>query len=143
VRIAAVVLVLAALTACGGNADNQSGLAKQANAICLTYSRAIDRLKAPTTMHETAAYADRAHALFATSARRLHALDPEPTEAAKYRRWLALVDQALGRVAALGQAARAGDQKRISALGDATSKARVKSDALAHDLGFTACANGE
>jgi len=143
VRIAAVVVLLATLTACGGSSATESDLAKQANAICLTYSRAIDKLKAPTTMPETAVYATEAHALFAKSTRRLHALDPKPADAAKYRQWLALVDQALGRVAALGEAARAGDQKRISALGDATSKARVKSDSLAHDLGFTACANGK
>ena len=138
-RIVALVLLLAALTACGGS--GQSDLAKQANAICKTYSQAVDKLKAPTTMPETAAYATKAHALFASSTRKLHALRPEASDTAKYREWLGLVDQALGRVAALEQAARAGDEKRINALGKATTKARARSDELARELGFTACAN--
>lgn len=138
-RIAALALLLAVLSACGGGSD-PSELAKQANAICKTYSQAVDKLKAPTTMPETAAYAAKARALFATSTRTLHRLDPEPADAADYRAWLALVDQALGRVGALERAARAGDKAKINALGDATNAARVKSDALARKLGFTACA---
>lgn len=138
-RIAALLLLIALLAACGGGND-QSDLAKQANAICKTYSQAIDKLKAPTTMPETAAYAAKARALFTTSTRKLHGLDAHPTHAADYREWLALVDRALGRVAALERAARAGDEAKINALGDATTRARVKSDALARKLGFTACA---
>src|SRR4051812_5067164 len=138
-RVAVLVLVLAALSACGGGSD-ESELAQQANAICKTYSQAVDKLKAPTTMPETAAYAARAHALFATSTQRLHGLKPAPADAADYRSWLALVDAALGRVAALERAARARDEATINALGDATTRARVKSDALARKLGFTACA---
>jgi Tfp pilus assembly protein PilP len=141
-RIAALMPLLLVLAACGGGSDPQSDLAKQANAICKTYSRAVDRLKAPTTLPETAAYAARAHALFASSTRKLHTLQPGAGDTAKYREWLALVDRALGRVAKLEQAARAGDEQKISALGAETTRARVKSDALAHDLGFTACANG-
>jgi Tfp pilus assembly protein PilP len=134
-----VLPLLAALAACAGGSD-QSDLAKHANAICTTYSQAVDKLKAPTTMPETAAYAAKARALFATSTRKLHALDPHPADAADYHEWLALVDRALRRVAALERAARAGDEAKINALGDATSKARVKSDALARKLGFRACA---
>jgi hypothetical protein len=140
-RIAALVLLLAVLSACGGASDPPSDLARQANAICKSYSQAVDKLKAPTSMPETAAYAEKARALFARSTRTLHGLDPEPADAADYRAWLALVDQALGRVAALERAARAGDEAKINALGDATTKARLKSDALARGLGFTACAN--
>ncbi len=140
IRIVAVLLLLSVLTACGSSSDPPSALARQANTICATYSRALDKLKAPTTMAETAAYAAKARALFATSTQTLHGLDPEPADAAAYREWLRLVDQALGRVAALEQAARAGHKARIDALGDATAKARVKSDALAQRLGFTACA---
>lgn len=138
-RIAALLLLLALLAACGGG-TNQSDLAKQANAICKTYSQAIEKLKAPTTLPETAAYAAKARALFATSTHKLHGLDPHPADAADYREFLALVDRALGRVAALERAARAGEEAKINALGDATTKARVKSDALARKLGFTACA---
>ncbi len=138
-RIAALVLLCIALTACGGG-SNPSDLAQQANAICTTYSRAVDKLKAPSTMPETAAYAARARALFATSTRKLHGLDAEPVDASDYRKWLALVDKALGRVAALERAARARDEAKINALGDATTRARVKSDTLARKLGFTACA---
>ena len=134
------MLLLAAATACGGGSD-QSDLARQANAICTTYSRAVDKLKAPSTMPETAAYAAKARALFATSTRKLHALVPDAAHAADYREWLRLVDRALGRVAALERAARARDEVKINALGDATTRARVKSDALARRLGFTACAN--
>ncbi len=140
-RIAALVLLLATLAACGGGSgSDRSDLVKQANAICTTYARAVDKLKAPSTMPETAAYAARARSLFATSALKLHALHPDPTDAADYREWLGLVDRALGRVAALERAARAGDEVKINALGDATTRARVKSDALARRLGFTACA---
>jgi hypothetical protein len=138
-RIAVLVAVLATLTACGSSTE-QSELARQANAICRTYSHAVDKLKAPTTLPETAAYAAKARALFETSTQQLHALVPRPADAADYRAWLALVDQALGRVAALEQAARARDQAKINALGDETTKARVKSDALARRLGFSACA---
>ena len=138
-RIAALVLLLTFLTACGGGSGS-GALAKQANAICTTYSRAVDKLKAPSTMPETAAYAAKARALFATSTQKLHALQPDSADAADYRAWLALVDRALGRVAALEQAARARNEAKINALGDATTKARVKSDALARKLGFTACA---
>lgn len=140
IRIAALVPLFAVLAACGGASDPPSDLARQANAICKSYSQAVDKLKAPTTMPETAAYAAKARDLFATSTRTLHGLDPAPADAADYREWLALIDQALGRVAALERAARAGDKARINALGDATAKARVKSDALAQRLGFTACA---
>ncbi len=137
-RTVALVALLAALTACG--TSDQSELAKHANAICRSYSQAVDELKAPTTMHETAVYAARAHTLFAASTRDLHKLDPQPGDAAEYREWLALVDRALARVAALERAARAGDQKEINALGDETKHDRRRSDALARRLGFSACA---
>ena len=138
-RIAALVVLLAVLAACGGASD-PSDLARQASAICTAYSRAVDGLAAPKTMPQTATYARKARTLFASGARKLHALHPDPADAASYRQWLALVDRALGRVAALEQAARAGDRAKINALGNATAKARVKSDALARTLGFTACA---
>src|SRR5262245_54396027 len=137
-RIVALVVLLAALAACG--TSDQSELAKQANAICRSYSQSVDERKAPKTMRETAAYAARAHRLFATSTRELHKLDPEPAAAADYRAWLALVDQALARVAALERAARAGDEQEINALGDETKQDRARSDALARRLGFSACA---
>ena len=137
-RVAVVVLLLGALTACGGGSV-ESALAKQANDICRTYSTAVDKLKAPTTMAETAAYAAKARTLFATSTDELHGLDPSPAEAADFHAWLALVDQALERVGALEQAARNRDEARINALGKETKAARVKSDALARKLGFTAC----
>jgi len=137
-RIVAVVVLLAALTACG--TSDQSELAKDANAICRSYSQAVDELKAPTTMRETAAYASRAHTLFAASTRELHKLDPVPADAGDYREWLTLVDHALARVAALERAARAGDEKEINALGNETKRDRARSDALARKLGFSACA---
>jgi hypothetical protein len=129
IRFAALLPLLAALTACGASAKPQSQLARQANAICITYSRAVDALKAPGSMAETATYAAKAHALFATSTRKLHQLAPRPADAAYYRAWLALE-----------RAARARDEATINALGKATTRARVKSDALALRLGFTACA---
>jgi hypothetical protein len=137
-RIAAIVLLLAALAACGGG-SGETALAKQANDICHAYSTAVDKLKAPTTMAETAVYAGKARTLFATSTDKLHGLDPSPAEAADFHAWLALVDQALERVGALEQAARNRDEARIKALGNETKDARVKSDALARKLGFTAC----
>jgi len=137
-RIVAVVVLLAALTACG--TSDQSELAKHANAICRSYSQAVDELKAPTTMRETAAYASRARTLFAASTRELHKLDPVPADAGDYREWLTLVDHALARVAALERAARAGDEKEINALGNETKRDRARSDALARKLGFSACA---
>lgn len=137
-RIVALVVLLGSLTACG--TSDQSELAKRANAICRSYSQSVDRLKAPSTMRETAAYAARAHTLFASSTRELHKLDPLPTDAADYREWLGLVDQALARVAALERAARAGDEKEINALGNETKHDRTRSDALARRLGFSACA---
>ena len=137
-RIVALVVVLAALTACG--TSDQSELATQANAICRSYSQSVDKLKAPSSMRETAAYAARAHTLFAASTRELHKLEPLPADAGDYREWLALVDQALVRVAALERAARAGDEKEINALGNQTKHDRVRSDALARRLGFSACA---
>jgi hypothetical protein len=140
IRFAAVLPLLAALTACGAGSKPESQLARQANAICTTYSRAVDALKAPASMPETATYAAKAHALFATSTRKLHRLTPRPADAAYYRAWLGLVDEALRRVAALEHAARARDEATINALGQATTRARVKSDALARSLGFTACA---
>ena len=139
-RIAVLVLLLAVVAGCGASPDPPSALAIRANAICTNYSRAVDKLKAPKTMPETATYAASAHTLFAASTVKLHRLTPDPADAADYRAWLALVDQALTRVAALERAARARDEAKINALGDATTDARVKSDALARKLGFTSCA---
>jgi hypothetical protein len=112
----------------------------QANAICTKIATDVLGLKLPTSSSEALTWADQMANVFSGAVRRLHALKAPRGREAQVRQMLAYFDTAVASLRALLADARAGKQPDVAGVLQKLAPLEQKADAIARDLGATACA---
>ena len=116
--------------------------AAQANAICTKVATDVLGLKLPSTPSEALAWADQLTTVFAGAVRSLHALKAPRGREAQVRQMLAYYDTAVASLRVVIADARVGKQPDVAALVQKLAPMERKADAIAGDLGATACSGG-
>jgi hypothetical protein len=113
--------------------------AAAANAICTKVATDALGLRLPTTASEALTWADQLTSVFARAVRSLHALKAPRGREAQVRQMLAYYDTAVASLRVLLADARAGKQPDVAGLVQKLTPLERKADAIARDLGATAC----
>ena len=116
--------------------------ASQANALCLKMETDLLGLQLPSTVPEALDWADRVNGVLAATIRGLHALTPPRGRESQVKQMLAYYDQALAGARAIVVEARQGKQPDVAAYEQKISRLGVSADAIARDLGASACGGG-
>jgi hypothetical protein len=113
--------------------------ASQANAICTQMDTDILGLTFPTNASQALDWIDKLDGILAAGVRKLHALKPPHGRAAQVRQMLSYYDTAIAGLHSMIVQARAGKTPDVSGYQQKLADAGLKADALARDLGATAC----
>jgi hypothetical protein len=142
VRIALLLLVCAALTACGTSSRHElskSEYARRADALCARYQRLASPPFPATTTRQLARAANRTLRLLDTTVSKLRALRPPRDEQQLAKRWLATLSRLRFDVLQLRERAEANDLAGIHAIIAPAQQHDRASLRLAARLGMHVC----
>jgi hypothetical protein len=115
------------------------GWASRANAICTDMAAEVQALPFPTSAAEALTWIDSLNAALNRAVSKLHGLPAPAGHAAQVREMLAAYDQALAGLQTLIAAAKTGQKVDTAAVAKKTAVLGKRADAIARDLGATAC----
>lgn len=143
-RRTALLACVVMLAACGGGGGDRLGrdsYIEQADAICTKVDEQQKALAAPATLDQIPAYVDKAIPILDTGIAELRALRPPKEMEDGVDRWLKTTDETRDVLEELKQAAEDQDAAAARAAGAKGVKIDERRDAIARELGLTACAN--
>lgn len=143
----AVVLTLCALLLAGcqfGSDSGQAEFVKDADAICANYERQIALVPQPLTFfRDFAVYMRRIVPIAREQNQKLRQVEAPESDAADYRRMLALLDQQLDLWARAGEQAYAGNDQQAQATYEQSSAPGAEAQRISDQIGFNSCATPE
>jgi uncharacterized lipoprotein len=139
--ICVVVLVLAACGSSGGGLS-KADYAKQADAICTRYAKALKALAQPRGLTDLPRYTDKSIPLAQRVLDDVRKLKPPKSEQVLADRWIAENQKTLNSIKQLAKAAAKNDRPAAKVALAAGTKSNVASNELAGRLGMVACTKG-
>jgi hypothetical protein len=118
------------------------GWASQADAVCTEMAGEVQALPFPSSAAEAVTWIDSLDAVLSRTVSKLHGIPAPPGRAGQVRQMLAAYDQALAGLHTLLEAAKHGQKIDSDAVQKRTATLGERADAMARDLGATACGGG-